>query len=217
MALVSTSRRQVSELIKTVIPFQHDYGVDYSYKGIPVEGSGAYDPIGQVLQWSESDSAFLPIAAPATWAVTTAYVLGNVVQPTVLDGNEYVCVAAGTSAGTEPTWVTVDGATLVDGTATWLTRPAFSGTASSGLPDNTTIAISVGTAEGVGFNVADVTLSATAVTLTALYRGPAGISNSGIVWDTFPAGNQAEVLVQLEKQGLALVVDSTVVVPSFVL
>ncbi len=57
-------------------------------------------------------------ATPATWAATTAYVVGNSVRPTSDDGIRYYCIVAGTSAGSEPTWPTI-GNVVVDGTVTW--------------------------------------------------------------------------------------------------
>ena len=57
------------------------------------------------------------------WAGTTAYAVGDVVKAT--SGNEtlyFHCTAAGTSAGSEPTWDTTVGNTTVDGTVTWTTR-----------------------------------------------------------------------------------------------
>jgi len=55
----------------------------------------------------------------ATWVASTAYVLGNFVKPVTLNGYHYKCTTAGTSAATEPTWPTVVGNTVVDGTVTW--------------------------------------------------------------------------------------------------
>lgn len=54
-----------------------------------------------------------------TWAASTAYEVGDVVRPTTGNGHLYVCVAAGTSAGSEPTWPTTRGGNVADGGATW--------------------------------------------------------------------------------------------------
>ena len=55
------------------------------------------------------------------WVATTAYVLGDVVRPITTNTHLYMCAAAGTSAGSEPTWTTVSGKdnAAVDGTVTW--------------------------------------------------------------------------------------------------
>ncbi len=53
----------------------------------------------------------------ARWEANTAYAVGDIVQPTTLDSYYYEIGGggAGTSGGTEPTWV----ASTSDGTATW--------------------------------------------------------------------------------------------------
>ena len=55
-----------------------------------------------------------------TWAVATAYALGDKVIPTTPNTYWYECTTAGTShAATEPTWKTTEGETNTDGTAVW--------------------------------------------------------------------------------------------------
>jgi hypothetical protein len=55
-----------------------------------------------------------------TWVKNTAYVLGDVVKPTVYNSHTYKCTTAGTShTTTEPTWGTTNGGTTADGTVTW--------------------------------------------------------------------------------------------------
>lgn len=53
------------------------------------------------------------------WIASTAAVAGNVVHPISTNGFLYVCVAAGTTGASAPTWPTVQGATVVDSGATW--------------------------------------------------------------------------------------------------
>lgn len=61
--------------------------------------------------------------AGRTWVAGTAYVNRSVVRPTAPGAFYYVCVTAGTShATTEPTWPTSEGATVTDGTVTWVAR-----------------------------------------------------------------------------------------------
>jgi hypothetical protein len=62
-----------------------------------------------------------PTDTVASWAAATAYVLGDIVEPTTPNTYRYKCTTAGTShASTEPTWPTTPiGSTVTDGTVTW--------------------------------------------------------------------------------------------------
>lgn len=54
------------------------------------------------------------------WAASTAYALGDVVRATTDNGNVFRCVVAGTSGGTEPTWVTTSFRETADNTVVWV-------------------------------------------------------------------------------------------------
>jgi hypothetical protein len=56
---------------------------------------------------------------PAAHATTTAYILADRVIPATHNGFIYVCSTAGTSGGSAPTWPTIAGKTVTDGTAVW--------------------------------------------------------------------------------------------------
>ena len=57
---------------------------------------------------------------PETWAIGTAYTLGDVVKPTTYAAHSYKCTTAGTShATTQPTWGTTNGGTTADNTVVW--------------------------------------------------------------------------------------------------
>ena len=60
-----------------------------------------------------------PLGAP--WLASTAYLVGEYVQPTVTGGNGhlYRCITAGTTQATEPAWPLTENATVTDATATW--------------------------------------------------------------------------------------------------
>jgi hypothetical protein len=64
----------------------------------------ALDPYGQK-----------PLGAP--WLASTAYIVGEYVQPTVAGGNghTYRCTTAGTTAGTEPAWPLSENGTVSSG------------------------------------------------------------------------------------------------------
>ncbi len=60
-----------------------------------------------------------PLGAP--WLASTAYLVGEYVQPTVTGGNGhlYRCTAAGTTQTNEPAWPLSENATVTDGGVTW--------------------------------------------------------------------------------------------------
>ena len=63
-----------------------------------------------------------PTDGLADWAVATAYILGDTIEPTTPDTYAYECTTAGTShASTEPVWSGMGGigSTIVDNTAVW--------------------------------------------------------------------------------------------------
>lgn len=61
--------------------------------------------------------------AALPWRYSKAYVLGDVVIPTISNGLYYVCTTAGTSGASAPTWGAVAWATTTDNTATWTAFP----------------------------------------------------------------------------------------------
>lgn len=102
-----------------------------------------------------------PTDAVDDWAATTAYIVGDVVEPTTPNTYRYTCTTAGTSAGSEPTWPTgAIGDTVVDGTVVWTltskrheTTEIKLATTSGGLAGATAgAALSIGTtiSSGVG-------------------------------------------------------------------
>jgi len=63
--------------------------------------------------------ALTPTDILPEWVASTAYSLGDTAEPTVDNTYRYSVTVAGTSSGTEPTWPTSIGSTVVDGTVTW--------------------------------------------------------------------------------------------------
>ncbi len=59
-------------------------------------------------------------SALTAWAASTAYSLGDVVRASTDNGNVFRCVVAGTSGGTEPTWVTTSFRETADNTVVWV-------------------------------------------------------------------------------------------------
>ena len=61
----------------------------------------------------------LTTATVAAAATSTAYVVGDQVEPASSPLYIYQCITAGTSGGSAPTWPTTVGATVTDGTVVW--------------------------------------------------------------------------------------------------
>jgi phage tail sheath gpL-like len=66
------------------------------------------------------------LTAPADWTGSHAYAVGDLVKPTTANGHWYVCVLAGTSGSSAPTWPTTSKAQVAEGSnkPTWQEFPA---------------------------------------------------------------------------------------------
>lgn len=78
-----------------------------------ITGGAARD----VMRWS-----WTLTTSGVNWAASTAYPISRVRQPTVANGFLYQVVQAGTTGATEPTWPTVAGQLVTDGTVIWACR-----------------------------------------------------------------------------------------------
>jgi hypothetical protein len=79
-------------------------------------------------------------SATTAWAATTSKSRRDVVKPTTTNGFRYIVVSnGGTTGGSEPTWPTAIGNTVVDGTVTW--RCYSRHYTSISFPDTTTVLI----------------------------------------------------------------------------
>lgn len=92
----------------------HDYVDDV--RAYEVSGAG-YTAGGVAL--ASKTITYVAANSATAWAASTAYAVGDVVRPTVATGHCYRCIVAGTSGATEPTWPTVNGQNVTDGTVTW--------------------------------------------------------------------------------------------------
>lgn len=91
------------------------------------DGTNGYviDNTGTVTQVNQTYSV---------WVLNTAYSLNAKRVPTVANGYYYTVTTAGTSSGTQPTWPTSVGTTVVDGTVTWTCSGAYGGFPSPHIP-----------------------------------------------------------------------------------
>lgn len=217
MPVNATARKFLTDLLKATDNFAEDTAVRFNFETVGVEGTGSIDNIGIPLLWDEALAAFAVFAAPADWAATTAYSVGDVRKPTTRDGNEYVATVAGTSGGSEPTFITTVGGETVDATVTWTARKAYATdtAGTSPLKNKSRIAVTVGDLFGVGFNKKDTALSATPVNMTVIYRGEAALISEGFIFGSVAAADQAEFLTALEDVRITTISNAEVVTPTF--
>lgn len=91
--------------------FQSVLGNEHAAAGTYVAGGIALTTIAE---------AIIDDAAVTAWTATTAYLVGDIVRPTVADGFIQRCIVAGTSSGTEPaSWGQTVGLDTIDATVTW--------------------------------------------------------------------------------------------------
>lgn len=77
----------------------------------------------QMTACSAQPTTYYEAKDPAAWQANTNYALGDCVRPTTRNGKVYEATAdSGSSAGSEPTWPTIAGNTVVDGGITWTCR-----------------------------------------------------------------------------------------------
>lgn len=216
MPVNATARKFLTDLLKAVDTFHEETAVRFNYETVGVEGTGSIDNIGIPLIWDESLTAFKVFVANADRADTTAYAVGDVVKLLAQDGNEYVAVTAGTSAGSPPAFNTGSGEQTIDGTVVWVARAAYTGKSpTSPLKNKSLIAVTVGDAFGLGFNKKDTALSATPANMTVIYRGDAALITEGFIWGSVVAADQAEFLTALEQYQITTVSNAEAVSPTF--
>lgn len=144
----SVSRHAVREIDpnrRALIDFQRSEHVDKQLDNIP-DGTTH----GRVLNTGLLSNR-VNTSIGSRWDASTAYALGDIIQPSGADANGnfiYEVTTAGTSGTSEPTWpVTPVGATVADGTVVWTLRRFSSdigaGVISSGTSLQTTGTLTV--------------------------------------------------------------------------
>ena len=214
MTLNATSRKVLSSTLKDAARFEQESAVGTYFATVDCKGSGDVEPIGTLMKYNSTNSAFYPYTVAADWEASTTYAVGAVVKPTTVNGLEYICVVAGDSDATEHAWNLIPGVTEAETAGVeWLGRFPDGKDVLSPLPDGSTICITVGQKEGIGFNKEDVTLSSSAVKMTVLFRGEASVVGGGIIYGT---AVEAEVNRTLEMNGIVVATAATDVVPSLI-
>jgi hypothetical protein len=95
---------------------QHDYQNDLTNE---VSSGGGYTTGGVTL--ANCTITVVDDSALTAWAASTAYQVGQVRRPLAgANGYVYRCVVAGTSGGSAPTWPTVVGREVTDGSCVWV-------------------------------------------------------------------------------------------------
>lgn len=102
----------------------NSYSPDYAanqYKSdvVAYETSGAGYTAGGVALAGKTLSVVAAGSWSRQWAATTAYLVGQIIRKPTSNGHLYRCIVAGTSASSEPTFPTVSGQIVTDGTVTW--------------------------------------------------------------------------------------------------
>ena len=108
--------------------------------------------------------AISAIRTATAWVASTAYAVGDEVEPTTANGFVYVCTTAGTSDSAEPTWSTTWGTNITDGTVVWTTHGRWFGTAGDEHTDfssGDTIIVNGSTGNDGTYTVKDSTYDAT--------------------------------------------------------
>lgn len=112
-----------SDTIKVALltsSYTPNFGTNVHWSDVSTfETSGAgYTAGGATL--ASPTATFTAANSWATAAATsTGYSVGNIVRPSTGNGYLYRCVVAGTSGASAPSWPTVVGETVTDGTVTW--------------------------------------------------------------------------------------------------
>lgn len=83
------------------------------------EVSGTGYTAGGVTLASKTNVETAANSWTTTWAASTAFNAGDIIRPATGNGLLYICVTAGTTGASTPTFPTVQGDTVADNTAKW--------------------------------------------------------------------------------------------------
>jgi hypothetical protein len=139
------------------------------------------------------------------WAASTNYAARDIRVPTTPNGFAYIVIVdAGSSGGSEPTWPTTLGATVVDGGITWMCKPldGYVGYATIAFPDTTTIQM---TGTGLAATVSPVVYSESQkIPQAVLYKGGTASTDGVLVESGAPHNSIIIKRLRLLEQHLPL-------------
>ena len=109
---LKATRSNIQDLEAAVIE-QKAKALRHEFENTFLNGDSAVD--------ANQPDGLYKIMKGTAWQASTAYALAVVVVPTagLENGFRYECTTAGTSAASQPTWPTQEGATVTDNTVTW--------------------------------------------------------------------------------------------------
>ncbi len=114
------SKRSILTMASLAIMVVLSYLIDpwFLLMSLPIFGTALTDQTEESIIDGFNRTGLTVIA---DWAITTAYSVGDVVQPATWVDTLQLCVVAGTSGGSEPSFATVIGTETVDASVTWQT------------------------------------------------------------------------------------------------
>ena len=96
------------------------YGIGAMVPGLTISIVFATVPVVDSMQGMRGASpGTTPFSWGSQWAATTTYAVGALVVPAVSTKYYYKCTTAGTSGSSSPTFPTVIGSTVTDGSVVW--------------------------------------------------------------------------------------------------
>lgn len=105
-------------VLNTYTPADSHEFFDTSVNAFEHGATGGYVDGGVTL--ASKTNAVVTSGSATAWAASTAYALGDIVRASPDNGHIFLCVVAGTSGGSQPTWDVNNRQETADNTVTWV-------------------------------------------------------------------------------------------------
>lgn len=120
---------QSDSIYAAILKFNYDYSVNDTYWSDILSheinsGTVNYISGGKAIT-GRSVSGVAANSWASVWTANTAYAAGAVIRPTSGNGHVYLAQNAGITDSTQPTWPTVVGQVVTDGTMVWNTCGSY--------------------------------------------------------------------------------------------